>query len=725
MPMADSGFDGGATILGSYELGSKLGEGAFASVRLARHMITEEKVAIKVFDKRLIKDEYVLKNLYREATILARLHHPNIIKLLETFETDQFYCIVTERAKMDLLTHLCSRGVYTEQLARRYVRQLISAIDHLHRQGIVHRDLKMENLMLDNDMNLKLIDFGLSNDMTGKQFLDTHCGSMAYSAPELLCKKPYGKEVDIWSIGVCLYVLLTGKLPFPSERLTEMHALMLDGAYSLPDEFSGPLRTLMMRFFQVKPHKRITLAELTVDEWIIGGEAPLTDILDSGTGPLQLADIQVSIVEQMVRMGIASEADITHSVLRNACNNVSCIYHLLILRERRIAKARRRSKDSSDDVPAMTRSTSNKSISGMSERAPEQRTRSISMSRRTSDLADDQPLRRPPSSMRMEPETPPRRQSMSSSTNGDRRNSMSSRPRDTGYNAEEGGGIRRRSSTRGGVEDSGRHSRSRTTSTSQAISVDSMSDLIETMRTHLLTRVGDWEFQLERATHRALLHAMTFDLLTLLRAHGWDGMHFRGLRQYDVLADGLARLQEATDPYDAPLGSPPFHSPQEKVDFTPVHDTPLRGTAAHSSSTTHSRTSVASGRARFEMAQFLDGDEMFGFELPDLEASTRTARPSSELGGGALPPINGSKKPPADRGSPALPDNPAKGTLRRSSSGLGLDRRALDARLMPPPANSHTLPAPKSRPGSAAHLAPMPRVAVTARPPSPARFRRA
>ena len=105
----------------------------------AHHTHSLVQVAVKVVDKRLITDEYVSTNLHREANILAKLHHPNIIKFLEAFETDSIYCLVTERAKIDVLKHLCTKGVYGEPMGRKYIRQLISAIDHLHRKGIVHR----------------------------------------------------------------------------------------------------------------------------------------------------------------------------------------------------------------------------------------------------------------------------------------------------------------------------------------------------------------------------------------------------------------------------------------------------------------------------------------------------------------------------------------------------------------------------------------------------------
>lgn len=121
------------------------------------------------------------------------------VQLYEIIDTADVYCLVMGLAKTDILTTLCEEGISTETEARKFFRQLLSAVEFMHSHDIVHRDLKVENLMLDRMDMLKIIDFGLSNSLAGKEFLDTQCGSMAYSAPELLCKKPYGKEVDIWS----------------------------------------------------------------------------------------------------------------------------------------------------------------------------------------------------------------------------------------------------------------------------------------------------------------------------------------------------------------------------------------------------------------------------------------------------------------------------------------------------------------------------------------------
>jgi serine/threonine protein kinase len=232
-------------------------------------------------------------------------------------------------------------GKQTEQQAHLYGRQLLSAFEYLHEKNIVHRDLKAENLMLDDDKNLKIIDFGLSNDMTGKESLTTQCGSMAYSAPELLGSSQYGKEVDIWSIGVCLYVLMTGTLPFGNiDSLTDLHALVCDSQYELPGTMSAALKDMFAKMFQIKPRKRITIAQLWAHDWFVGigdPEKPLVCTLRT----LEAASVDRNIVSQMARMGFEREAAIMASLLHNNCDKSSATYHLMIFKAKKEAKQQR------------------------------------------------------------------------------------------------------------------------------------------------------------------------------------------------------------------------------------------------------------------------------------------------------------------------------------------------------------------------------------------------
>eukprot|EP00055_Hartaetosiga_balthica_P013977 m.74297 g.74297 ORF g.74297 m.74297 type:complete len:914 (-) comp8449_c0_seq1:306-3047(-) len=273
-------------ILTNYKLQRTLGEGAFAKVKQAIHKLSGMTVAVKVVYKKCITADYVRENLQREGDLLRLVDHPNVVKLLEIIETDDIYCLVTEIATGgELLDYIVTHNTLNEKEARKYTRQMIKAIQHLHNLDIVHRDLKTENLLLDNDFNLKVVDFGLSNSMAGKTTLHTMCGSPAYTAPELLGGKQYGKPVDIWSIGINLYAMLTGKLPFSSDNVTTLHAMILDQDFDIPASFSNELREVLLKILVAKPKNRITLSELAKHPWVCkDGLDPVEEFCKSERG---------------------------------------------------------------------------------------------------------------------------------------------------------------------------------------------------------------------------------------------------------------------------------------------------------------------------------------------------------------------------------------------------------------------------------------------------------
>ncbi|EDQ91153.1 uncharacterized protein MONBRDRAFT_14904, partial [Monosiga brevicollis MX1] len=255
-----------------FKFSRTLGEGAFAKVKLATHVESQIRVAVKIIDKAAIKEDYIRNNLHREGNLLKILAHKHIVNLFQIIETENQYCLVTELAERgEILEYIVAHGPLNEKEARKYIRQMISAVDFMHQSKVVHRDLKAENLLLDHDLNLKIVDLGLGNSIADKDFLRTQCGSPAYSAPELLGGKKYNEKVDIWSIGVNLYAMLTGKLPFPSHNVTTLHALILDQAYDVPDHFSPELVDLLSRILTAKPKDRICMSDLRAHPWIIAG----------------------------------------------------------------------------------------------------------------------------------------------------------------------------------------------------------------------------------------------------------------------------------------------------------------------------------------------------------------------------------------------------------------------------------------------------------------------
>jgi len=220
---------------GVYKIIKTLGKGNFAKVKLAIHLPTGREVAIKVIDKTPLNSS-AREKLYREVKIMKLLNHPNIVRLFQVIESERSLYLVMEYASGgELFDHLVKNGRMREPDARMLFRQLVSAIEYCHRKSVVHRDLKAENLLLDQHMNIKIADFGFSNTFDANAPLETFCGSPPYAAPELFMGRKYsGPEVDSWSLGVVLYTLVIGILPFDGGNLKELRENVIRGKYQVP-----------------------------------------------------------------------------------------------------------------------------------------------------------------------------------------------------------------------------------------------------------------------------------------------------------------------------------------------------------------------------------------------------------------------------------------------------------------------------------------------------------
>ncbi|KAK1797082.1 hypothetical protein P4O66_008477 [Electrophorus voltai] len=256
--------------IGNYRLLKTIGKGNFAKVKLARHVLTGKEVAVKIIDKTQLNSSS-LQKLFREVRIMKLLNHPNIVKLFEVIETEKTLYLVMEYASGgEVFDYLVAHGRMKEKEARAKFRQIVSAVQYCHQKCIVHRDLKAENLLLDADMNIKIADFGFSNEFTVGSKLDTFCGSPPYAAPELFQGKKYdGPEVDVWSLGVILYTLVSGSLPFDGQNLKELRERVLRGKYRIPFYMSTDCENLLKKFLILNPTKRGSLEQqIMKDRWM-------------------------------------------------------------------------------------------------------------------------------------------------------------------------------------------------------------------------------------------------------------------------------------------------------------------------------------------------------------------------------------------------------------------------------------------------------------------------
>lgn len=180
--------------------------------------------------------------------------------------------MVLEYAERELFDYLVKRGRCNDDEARKFFQQIICAVEYCHRHKIVHRDLKPENLLIDSEKNVKIADFGLSNIMTDGNFLKTSCGSPNYAAPEVISGKLYaGPEVDVWSCGVILYVLLVGRLPFDDDYIPALFKKIAAGNFHMPSYISPGAARLIRAMLQVHPVHRISIAEIRQDPWFLDG----------------------------------------------------------------------------------------------------------------------------------------------------------------------------------------------------------------------------------------------------------------------------------------------------------------------------------------------------------------------------------------------------------------------------------------------------------------------
>ncbi|XP_069501228.1 serine/threonine-protein kinase MARK2 isoform X8 [Ambystoma mexicanum] len=313
--------------IGNYRLLKTIGKGNFAKVKLARHVLTGKEVAVKIIDKTQLNSSS-LQKLFREVRIMKVLNHPNIVKLFEVIETEKTLYLVMEYASGgEVFDYLVAHGRMKEKEARAKFRQIVSAVQYCHQKLIVHRDLKAENLLLDADMNIKIADFGFSNEFTFGNKLDTFCGSPPYAAPELFQGKKYdGPEVDVWSLGVILYTLVSGSLPFDGQNLKELRERVLRGKYRIPFYMSTDCENLLKKFLILNPSKRGTLEQQIMrDRWMnVGHEddelKPYVEPVPDYKDPRR--------TELMVTMGYTRE-EIQDSLIGQKYNEVMSTYLLL------------------------------------------------------------------------------------------------------------------------------------------------------------------------------------------------------------------------------------------------------------------------------------------------------------------------------------------------------------------------------------------------------------
>ncbi|KAG6902713.1 hypothetical protein C0995_012855 [Termitomyces sp. Mi166 len=313
-------------LLGDYILSKTLGAGSMGKVKLATHNPTGEKLAVKILPrthpgapptnesaaKQASKDASKETRTLREAALSMLLHHPYICGMREMIVHQHHYYMVFEYVNGgQMLDYIIAHGRLRERVARQFARQIGSALEYCHRNNVVHRDLKIENILISQTGNIKIIDFGLSNLYDPSSRLSTFCGSLYFAAPELLNAKVYvGPEVDVWSFGVVLYVLVCGKVPFDDQSMPALHAKIKRGFVEYPVWLSADCKHLLSRMLVTVPSQRATLSEVLSHPWMLRGFPGPPDAHMLRREPLRADDLDRAVIRGMQGFEFGDEDEI-------------------------------------------------------------------------------------------------------------------------------------------------------------------------------------------------------------------------------------------------------------------------------------------------------------------------------------------------------------------------------------------------------------------------------
>ncbi|XP_074774130.1 serine/threonine-protein kinase BRSK2 isoform X12 [Athene noctua] len=344
--MSSTGKEGSgaqhAQYVGPYRLEKTLGKGQTGLVKLGVHCVTCQKVAIKIVNREKLS-ESVLMKVEREIAILKLIEHPHVLKLHDVYENKKYLYLVLEHVSGgELFDYLVKKGRLTPKEARKFFRQIISALDFCHSHSICHRDLKPENLLLDEKNNIRIADFGMASLQVGDSLLETSCGSPHYACPEVIRGEKYdGRKADVWSCGVILFALLVGALPFDDDNLRQLLEKVKRGVFHMPHFIPPDCQNLLRGMIEVDASKRLTLEHIQKHIWYIGGknepepEQPIPRKVQIRSLP-SLEDIDPDVLDSMHSLGCFRDRNkLLQDLLSEEENQEKMIYFLLLDRKER------------------------------------------------------------------------------------------------------------------------------------------------------------------------------------------------------------------------------------------------------------------------------------------------------------------------------------------------------------------------------------------------------
>uniref|UniRef100_A0A3Q2QVW6 BR serine/threonine kinase 2 n=1 Tax=Fundulus heteroclitus TaxID=8078 RepID=A0A3Q2QVW6_FUNHE len=331
-----------ANYVGPYRLEKTLGKGQTGLVKLGIHCVTGQKVAIKIVNREKLS-ESVLMKVEREIAILKLIEHPHVLKLHDVYENKKYLYLVLEHVSGgELFDYLVKKGRLTPKEARKFFRQIISALDFCHSHSICHRDLKPENLLLDEKNNIRIADFGMASLQVGESLLETSCGSPHYACPEVIRGEKYdGRKADAWSCGVILFALLVGALPFDDDNLRNLLEKVKLGVFHMPHFIPPDCQNLLRGMIEVDATKRMTLEQIQKHTWYLAGK---NEPEPEQPVPRKVAirmlgspeEIDPDVLESMHSLGCFRDKEkLTKDLLTEDDNQEKMIYFLLLDRKER------------------------------------------------------------------------------------------------------------------------------------------------------------------------------------------------------------------------------------------------------------------------------------------------------------------------------------------------------------------------------------------------------
>eukprot|EP01038_Epipyxis_sp_PR26KG_P012421 gene12421-16659_t len=362
-------------IIGQYMIGKTIGEGTFGKVKLAVHIPTGEKVAIKILEKNRIKDQADVRRVNREIKILKKSRHNNIIQLYEVLDTQNTIYLIMECAEGgEMFDYIVAQKHVAEIQACKFFHQIIDGVEVLHNNDITHRDLKPENLLLKASSSgwlIKIVDFGLSNTHEGGKLLSTACGSPCYAAPEMIAGKKYhGPLADIWSLGVILFALVGGFLPFEDPNTAQLYKKILSGDYHPPKWISAEVKDLIRKILETDPNKRFQINDIRKHAWynIVSEDEIPREIISEKDCEITKNEVMRAISTA----GLDSQA-VLDGIASHACNSNTAMYYLL---EQKYKALRLKLSSSHQNQPSIQPTESN--ISNTSHKTTNSQPESVS-----------------------------------------------------------------------------------------------------------------------------------------------------------------------------------------------------------------------------------------------------------------------------------------------------------------------------------------------------------